>query len=223
MSTVARGPRLVRGALVTTTATGARSTVIPFQYNPATLSRTLQPQYFGSDETARTQAVRFAFPAVQTITLDIELDAVDLLEAGDALTARAGLQPQLAALEMLVHPSLSDVSQRLALLATGTLEIAPILAPPTLFVWGPRRVLPVRVESFTVEEQLFDPSLNPIQAHVNLQLRVLTYADLDATNPSYALYMAYQTTLEGLAASSSNSSQTTGLASGVPNARAAGL
>jgi hypothetical protein len=201
VTTQPRGPRLARGALVTTTQSGARSTVIPFQYNPASLSRGLQPQYFGADETARAQAVRFAYPALQTITLDVEIDAADLLEAGDSSAVQMGIHPQLAALELLVYPVLADVQLATALLATGTIEIGPTLAPPTFFVWGSRRVLPVRVESFTVDEQLFDPNLNPIRANVNLQLRVLSYADLDQTNPGYAVYMAYQTTLQGLAGS----------------------
>jgi hypothetical protein len=213
MTTQPRGPRLARGALVTTTQSGARSTVIPFQYNPASLSRSLQPQYFGADETARTQAVRFAYPAVQTIGLDVDIDAADLLEAGDGSTVRLGIHPQLAALELLVYPALADVQLANGLIGTGTIEIGPALAPPTFFVWGPRRVLPVRVESFTVDEQLFDPSLNPIRASVNLQLRVLSYADLDAASPGYAVYMTYQTTLQGLAQSASQ--RTSALAANV--------
>ena len=43
-----------------------------------------------------------------------------------------------------------------------------------LFVWGPGRILPVRVTSFSVEESLFAPSLHPTQATVSLGLEVLT-------------------------------------------------
>jgi len=46
--------------------------------------------------------------------------------------------------------------------------------PVVLFVWGPGRILPVRVTSFSVEETLFSPSLHPIQATVTLGLEVLT-------------------------------------------------
>ena len=46
--------------------------------------------------------------------------------------------------------------------------------PVVLFVWGPGRILPVRVTSFSVEETLFSPSLYPIQATVSLGLEVLT-------------------------------------------------
>lgn len=213
MSTHPRGPRLARGALVTTTQSGTRSTVIPFQYNPASLSRTLQPQYFGADDTSRVQPTRLAFAAAQTISLEVELDAADLLEAGDASAVDSGIHPQLAALELLVLPTLAHVQAATALLSSGTIEIGPTLAPPTFFVWGSRRVLPVRVEGFSIDEQLFDPNLNPVRATVSLQLRVLSYADLDPSHPGYSVYMAYQTTLEGLARSSA--SQTAGLVANV--------
>lgn len=205
MSTFPRGFKAASGALVTTTAEGARLAVIPFQYNPASLARALQPQYFGADESARGQTVRFAYPAIQTISLDVELDAVDALEAGDALAAQYGLQPQLAALEMLVYPALSSISNSLELNAVGTIEIASSPAPATFLVWGARRVLPVRVEAFQIEEQLFDTNLNPIQASVHLEVRVLTYADLEQNSRGYAAFMAYQTVLEGLAATAGRS------------------
>jgi hypothetical protein len=46
--------------------------------------------------------------------------------------------------------------------------------PVVLFVWGPSRILPVRVTSFSVDETLFSPTLHPIQATVTLGLEVLT-------------------------------------------------
>ena len=52
------------------------------------------------------------------------------------------------------------------------------MAPLTLFVWGPQRVLPVRLTELSVTEEAFDPQLNPIRAKVSLGLRVLTYNDL---------------------------------------------
>ncbi len=213
MSTHPRGPRLARGALVTTTQAGTRSSVIPFQYNPSSLSRALQPQYFGADDTGRVQAVRFAFAAAQTINLDVEIDAADLLEAGDVSAVESGIHPQLAALELLVHPALADIQVSNALLASGTIEIGPTLAPPTFLVWGSRRVLPVRIEGFSVDEQLFDTNLNPLLAQVSLQLRVLSYADLDQMHPGYSVYMAYLTTLQGLA--QNGASQTAGLVASV--------
>jgi hypothetical protein len=59
-----------------------------------------------------------------------------------------------------------------------------------ILIWGPARVLPVRVASVSITEQAFDPSLNPILAKADLSLKVLTYRDLDLTNPGYWVYMA---------------------------------
>ena len=68
-----------------------------------------------------------------------------------------GLHPQLAALESLVNPSVSDLVSQNTLAQFGTLEIAPAEAPLTLFVWSAQRVLPVRVTEFSITEEAFDP------------------------------------------------------------------
>jgi len=81
----------------------------------------------------------------------------------------------------------------------GNIEIIPPEAPLTLFVWGPQRVVPVRLTSFSITEQAYDPMLNPILAKVDLTLNVLSYFDLKVTNPGYTLFMAYQITKEIMA------------------------
>ena len=43
-----------------------------------------------------------------------------------------------------------------------------------LFVWGPGRILPVRVTALTVTEKLYDVNLNPTHAEAQIELRVLT-------------------------------------------------
>ena len=72
-------------------------------------------------------------------------------------------------------------------------------APLTLFVWGPQRVLPVQLTSMTVTETIFDAQLNPIQATVKLEMRALTYSDLDPNHKGYSLFLAYQKSKEGQA------------------------
>jgi hypothetical protein len=173
--------------------------VIAFQYNPAVLTRHIQPQYFGADEGGRTQALRFAGPPIQQISVEVEVDAADQLEWDNSTAKQYGILPELAALEKLLYPSLDDLSSAATLAASGTLEIAPIDAPLTLFSWGANRVLPVRVESFRVSEQLFDTNLNPIQATVALDMRVLSSADLDPSSTGYSLFTAYQQGLEAMA------------------------
>ena len=72
-------------------------------------------------------------------------------------------------------------------------------APFTLFVWGPQRVLPVILTSFTITEEMFDGDLNPIQASVKLGLRALSYSDLNPQHKGYKLFLTYQKKKEVMA------------------------
>src|SRR5258708_13077909 len=78
-------------------------------------------------------------------------------------------------------------------------EVIPGEAPLTLFIWGPKRVVPVRLTSFTIAEDAYDATLNPIRATVSLSLRVLSYTDLSMTHPGYALFLAHQVIKEVMA------------------------
>lgn len=199
MTDQARGPRTLRGALVSVPQAGGSPQVIAFQYNPATLARGLQPQISGGEEGDRSMQVRFTGAPIQTIEVDVEIDATDSLEREDPVAVQFGIAPQLAALELLVYPTSTDILQRDALLASGTIEVALLPAPRTLFVWGPQRVVPVRLNSYSITEEAFDSSLNPIRATVTLAMRVLTYSDLDSSTRDYHQFLAYQQNLEQLA------------------------
>ena len=85
------------------------------------------------------------------------------------------------------------------LAALGTIEIIAPEGPFTLFIWGAKRVLPVRLTEFRVTEEAHDTNLNPIRAKVSLGLRVLSYADLSLTHPGYTLFLAHQITKETMA------------------------
>ena len=52
--------------------------------------------------------------------------------------------------------------------------------PLALFVWGSQRIVPVRVTSLSINETLYDSSLNPIHAEVSITLRVLTPSEIAA-------------------------------------------
>ena len=52
--------------------------------------------------------------------------------------------------------------------------------PVTLFIWGPGRIVPVRMTGLTITEKLYDSALNPTHAEAQLTLRVLTPAELVA-------------------------------------------
>ena len=199
MSTVFSPPKLLKAALVAFDLPALTPRVAVFQYNPATLTRSLEAQM--QDTEGKTgDPPRFKGAPVETIKLDVELDATDRMERGEGQAADSGVLPQLAALETLIYPRSSEVVLNSALLLAGTIEIIPSVAPLTLFVWGKRRILPVRVTEFSVTEDAHHPNLSPIRAKVSLGLRVLSYSDVSADNPAWSLFLAHQVVKEGLAA-----------------------
>jgi hypothetical protein len=182
--------------------TSAIKNVIALQYNPDTLSRTLQIQAVpGSQDGARVDALRLRGPAVETIKLEAELDATDQLEFPDQFpkATHYGLLPQLSQLEMLVNPTVETLAADDAMANAGTLEIIPLEQPLTLFVWSKSRVVPVRLTDFSVTEEAFDPALNPIRAKVSLGLRVLSVDDLGFAHPGGRIFMSYLGNKEQLA------------------------
>lgn len=202
-----RSPKFLKGALVAYQSQflGPIPNVIVFQYNPERLSRTLahrtpppEPSNAGG---AREDTQRVLGPPVETISLTVELDAADQLD-NPTLHPHVvvhGLQPALAALELLLYPPSTQALLTRTLARAGTAQIAPSDVPLVLFVWGPSRVLPVRLTSFSVAEEAFDQLLNPIQAKVTLGMRVLTYMELRETSLGYNAYLATQIQKEVLA------------------------
>jgi hypothetical protein len=198
MTTFPRSPRLVKGAIVGIDPFNPLASVIVFQYNPKTMTRRLEattPQGSG----ARSEVLRLSGAPAETIDLAVEIDATDQLETGDGQAESMGIYPQLSALEMLLYPKSAQVILNTALLAAGTIEVVPPAAPFTLFIWGLKRVVPVRLDRFSIEEQEYDPNLNPIRAEVSLGLRVLSYNDFSVTHPGFAVFMAHQVVKEVMA------------------------
>lgn len=200
MPSKARGPNILNGAFVTIDPQNPSPQVISFYYNPSSLRRSLKPQQIGGEEGDRSEAVRFIGAPVQTITVEIEIDVTDQLQDGDPTAQAVGALPPLSALELLVYPSLAQVNQVQTQLAEGTIEVSPLTVPRILFVWGEKRVLPVRLESYEINEEIFDAKLNPIRATVTIAMRVLTYTDLDVGNREYFEFQTYQQALTALAA-----------------------
>jgi hypothetical protein len=199
MTSFPGSPRLLKGAIIGFDAANPLASIVVFQYNPDTLTRRLEPRTMGGTEGDKSEALRLTGPPKETITVSIEVDAADQLELGDPVAAAAGVNPPLAALEMLLYPKSATVIANAVLAQIGNIEIIPPEAPMTLFVWGPARVLPVRISSFSITEEAFDTLLNPIRAKVDLTLYVLSYADLKVTHPGYNLFMAYQIAKEVMA------------------------
>jgi len=196
-----RSPKLIKAGLVLIDPqSGAIGRIIALQYNSETLTHGLAIQAVG-EQGDRSQALRLKGPAVETFTLEAVLDATDQLEFPDRNPAAtdAGLFPQIAAMEALVHPASAQLRNQDALASAGTLEIAPIEQPLALFIWSRHRIVPVRVTELSVTEEAFDPNLNPIRAKVSLSLRALSVDDLGFAHRGGGLFMAYLTAKEQLA------------------------
>ncbi len=198
MTTFPGSPRLMRGAILAIDPLKPLASVIVFQYNPTTLSRSLKARTSGGGGS-KAEALRLEGAPEESIRLEVKLDATDQLEQGTLVSTTMGVHPQLASLEMLLYPPSATVIANAALALAGTIEIVPPEAPMTLFVWGAKRVLPVRLTAFSITEEAYDTNLNPIRAKVSLDLQVLSYSDLLSTHPGYHLFLAHQVTKEAMA------------------------
>lgn len=202
MTTFPNSPRLLKGALIGLDPANPLASIIVFQYNPDTMTRRLEARSTGGGEGAdKSESFRLTGPPKETITMNVEFDATDQSEPANPLAVAIGVYPSLSALEMLLYPKSLTVIANAAMAQGGILEIIPVEAPPTFLVWGPQRVLPVRLTGFSITEEAYDPLLNPIRAKVDLSLLVLSYHDLKISSPSYFIFLAHQIAKEIMATS----------------------
>lgn len=193
-------PKLLKGGIVLLDpVTSAVVRIISLQYNPDTLTRTLQIKGVGADSSDRSEALRLKGPPTETIKLDVEIDAIDQLEVADGQATQLGLHPQLAVLETMVYPTFDQLQRNNGLANSGKLEIAPMETPLAIFIWSKNRILPVRITDFSITEEAFDVALNPIRAKVSLGLRVLNVDDLSFNHKGGSLFMSYLQQKEQLA------------------------
>ncbi len=189
----------LRGALVEfmPTALIPVPNIIVFQYNPETMSHAwTQPDApaAGPNQTTSNPLAVNANPG-ESFTFTLSLDAADSIADGSVsagLAEASGVYSRIAALEMLLYPSAATTG---GLLGTVTAAIGGALGlggsssgPPrplpanvlntVLFVWGPGRIVPVRVTALTINEKLYDELLNPTNAEVQITLKVLTANEL---------------------------------------------
>jgi hypothetical protein len=200
MSGFPRSPRLVKGGIVVVDPNSAAvQRVIAMQYNPETVTRSFQVQAFGADGADRSEALRIKAPPVETVRVEAQIDATDQLEVQDRAATEVGIHPQLATLETILYPTSAQLRSNNALARSGTLEIVPMRAPLTLFVWSKERIIPMRLSELSVTEEAFDPWLNPTRAKVTLAMRVLSVQDLGFEAKGGGLFMAYLAAKESLA------------------------
>jgi len=181
---------LLRGALIEygTSLIGPIPNVVIFQFNPESLSRTLQipARPTGATQRETTQAGERTF---ERITFKAHFSAANMLDEGKVLAELFGIGPQLAALEKMVLPS-SKIAGLIgaALDAIGDAlggggDDAPAQPiprekyPRILFIWGLTRVLPVTIDSMSISELEYDAILNPLRAEVDITLSVIAVDD----------------------------------------------
>jgi hypothetical protein len=206
----------LRGALVEFMPTGLVPipNVIVFQYNPETMTHTwtqAEPAPAGPNATITNPLAVNGNPG-ESFSFSLALDAADAIADGTAsagLATVSGVYSRLAALEMLLYPASATTGGLLGTVtaAVGSLfgagggdtkrQVPANTVNTVLFVWGPGRIVPVRVTGLTVTERLYDALLNPTRAEVQLTLRVLTDDELKHDND----------TLAGLARAASSYSQ----------------
>ena len=187
-------PRLLKGALIEFSASllVPNANLIVFQYNPETLARSLAPWAPPTNEDREhpddklLNQLKQPYDPQETFTLQLELDAANSLEsvATNPGAALYGIADRLSALEMLMYPEVRTPGNGLNVPVDASLQGGPPLGPNVriisqtrvpvvLFSWGPGRIVPVRVESFSVDEQAFLPTLYPLRAKVSLGLKIL--------------------------------------------------
>lgn len=202
-----RAPQLVRGGLVLLDPeTNQVLRVIALQYNPDTLTRSLQIRGVGGEGAEFSEALRLKGPPVETIKLEAEIDATDGLETGDVTAQTLGLHAQLAQLETLVYPSSTDLRANQREASAGSIEIVALAKPLLLFVWSASRVLPVRITELGITEESFDAALNPLRAKISLGLRVLTSDDTGFASRAGSLFVTALESKERLATQAVNAS-----------------
>ena len=160
--------------------------VIPFRFNPETLSRSLQVEQgksgSGTEGAAKggkggksEQAADASSGTLkQTFSVQVRFDFDDRHDSAKDLPPELGIAPEIAALENLLYPAESPSDKN----ADGTEPVrAKQQRPTVLFIWGRRRVLPVRITAMTVNETRFNAELNPLRAEIDVSLEVLAEVD----------------------------------------------
>ncbi len=186
--------------------------VIIFQYNPETVTHT-----WSQPAPAGVQGNPLAVKGMpgESFSFTLVMDANDQIGQGNPLAVASGIYSRLAALEMLLYPSgAGGLSGLLGQVTAGAASAAsaiggsssgasvpvPLSVVPTvLFIWGPGRIVPVRVTGLTINEKIYDTLLNPTHAEAQVQLRVLTPEELsNVTGPLASLADAAYAYSQGL-------------------------
>lgn len=181
----------LRGAFIAYESGGYpdKKRVIPFRFNPETLSRSLTVEQGssgsgteGSTTSSTSSSDQQSSDASsgtvkESFKVLVRVDFADRLEATSKLPAELGVAPEIAAIEDLLYPGETEASAS----SDGTEAVRQKLPRPTvLLVWGRKRVLPVKITGLTINEALYNSQLNPIRADIEVSVEVL--GELDAAD-----------------------------------------
>jgi hypothetical protein len=162
--------KFLKGALIEFTPTFLVPVpnVIIFQFNPETMTHTWTPAAPALTQPGGGQSNPLAVKGLpgESFSFTLTMDASDMIADGSpvaaALATASGIYSRLAALEMLLYPTGAFQTGGLvgtvsAAASAGGLSVGgaasgqvnrdvPVSTVPTvLFIWGPGRILPVRV------------------------------------------------------------------------------
>jgi hypothetical protein len=173
----------LRGAFIAYEPDGYpnKKRVIPFRFNPESLARqlsveTTQRQQSSSsapsgDHPSSEQSADASEGTLKhTFNVSIRLDFADRADTAANLPQDLGVAPEIAAIEDLLYPGESDSDTA----SDGTEAVhARPRRPTVLFVWGRKRVYPVRITGMTITESVFNSDLNPVRAEIEVSVEVL--------------------------------------------------
>lgn len=176
--------------------------VIVFQFNPETMTHTWTQAEAAQRSAAGAQTNPLAVRGTpgESFSFTLAMDAGDMIADGgpasSAIARVSGVYSRLAAMEMLLYPTPSPAGGLVGSVsaaagaasaavggsgATAANRSVPASqVPVVLFVWGPGRIVPVRVTGLTITEKLYDEFLNPTHAEAQVSIRVLTPEELAA-------------------------------------------
>jgi hypothetical protein len=176
-----RSPEILKGAFIQIDGQSPQGRVIPFQYNPETISRKI-----AAPETAEDQR---RSPR-ETITFTLIYDGTDSLETSgqNKRVVESGIYAELSALELLLHPEKPGEKEIGFLGVRNGGEKRQSL---TLWAWGDRRILPVRITELQIKEKMFDPRLNPLRAEIEVTMQALQEEDLPKDHKGYEVWKAH--------------------------------
>jgi hypothetical protein len=188
----------LRGALIEFTETFPVPipNVILFQYNPETMTHTWTPATTNPNTPGSTSnPLAITGDPQESFSFTLMMDSNDMIADGEAvetgIATASGVYTRIASLEMLLFPTappggglIGSVTAALGITGGSsspdpTRQVPAAQLPTVLFIWGPGRIVPVRVTALTITEKLYDTTLlNPTHVEAQITLRVLTQEEL---------------------------------------------